>query len=209
MRRATRLPLVDGDAHAAVADAVASLAGKTGADAINSALFFPWLSIPDPLQQNALRDLPPCGCVAGVFGGTDLAHGVWKSPSGIGATLHGGAVPRLAVNDAQSAALARTPSTACAASRARAPSSSGARARSPATTAGLAVEVRPVRRLALFLEESLVRGTRFAVFEPNGEPLWAKIRLAVGNFLQVFSCRARCRATRRPRPTSCAATARP
>ena len=41
----------------------------------------------------------------------------------------------------------------------------------------------PVRRTALFIEESLYRGTQFAVFEPNDEPLWAQIRLAVGSFM--------------------------
>jgi uncharacterized protein len=42
----------------------------------------------------------------------------------------------------------------------------------------------PVRRLALFLEESLYRGTQWVVFEPNDEPLWAQIRLNIGAFLQ-------------------------
>ncbi len=41
----------------------------------------------------------------------------------------------------------------------------------------------PVRRTALFLEESLYRGTQWAVFQPNGSPLWAQIRLTVGAFL--------------------------
>jgi hypothetical protein len=42
----------------------------------------------------------------------------------------------------------------------------------------------PVRRLALFIEESLYRGTQWVVFEPNDEPLWAQIRLNVGAFMQ-------------------------
>ena len=42
----------------------------------------------------------------------------------------------------------------------------------------------PVRRLALFLEESLYRGTQWAVFEPNDEPLWAQVRLNIGAFMQ-------------------------
>jgi hypothetical protein len=42
----------------------------------------------------------------------------------------------------------------------------------------------PVRRLTLFLEESLYRGTKWVVFEPNDEPLWAQIRLNVGAFMQ-------------------------
>jgi phage tail sheath protein FI len=42
----------------------------------------------------------------------------------------------------------------------------------------------PVRRLALFLEESLYRGTQWVVFEPNDEPLWAQIRTSLGAFMQ-------------------------
>jgi uncharacterized protein len=41
----------------------------------------------------------------------------------------------------------------------------------------------PVRRTALFIEESLYRGTQWVVFEPNDEPLWAQIRLSVGAFM--------------------------
>ena len=53
----------------------------------------------------------------------------------------------------------------------------------------LAVELddrdsRVTTLLALFLEESLYRGTQWAVFEPNDEPLWAQVRLNVGAFMQ-------------------------
>jgi phage tail sheath protein FI len=41
----------------------------------------------------------------------------------------------------------------------------------------------PIRRLALYIEESLYRGTQWVVFEPNDEPLWAQIRLNVGAFM--------------------------
>ena len=44
----------------------------------------------------------------------------------------------------------------------------------------------PVRRLALYLEESLYRGTQWAVFEPNDEPLWAQIRLNLGAFMHTL-----------------------
>src|SRR5690606_16469109 len=42
----------------------------------------------------------------------------------------------------------------------------------------------PVRRTALFIEETLYRGLKWVVFEPNDEPLWAQIRLNVGAFMQ-------------------------
>ena len=45
----------------------------------------------------------------------------------------------------------------------------------------------PVRRTALYLEQSLLDGLKWAVFEPNDEPLWSQIRLNVGSFLhQMF-----------------------
>ncbi len=44
----------------------------------------------------------------------------------------------------------------------------------------------PVRRLALYLEESLYRGLKWVVFEPNDEPLWAQIRLNVGAFMNTL-----------------------
>jgi hypothetical protein len=41
----------------------------------------------------------------------------------------------------------------------------------------------PVRRTALYIEESLYRGTQWAVFEPNDEPLWSQLRLNIGVFM--------------------------
>lgn len=42
----------------------------------------------------------------------------------------------------------------------------------------------PVRRLAMFLEETLYRSTQWVVFEPNDELLWAQIRASIGGFMQ-------------------------
>ena len=42
----------------------------------------------------------------------------------------------------------------------------------------------PIRRLSLYIEESLYRGLKWVVFEPNDEPLWAQIRLNIGAFMQ-------------------------
>ena len=44
----------------------------------------------------------------------------------------------------------------------------------------------PVRRLALYLEESFYRGTKWAVFEPNDDPLWAQLRLNLGAFMNTL-----------------------
>jgi phage tail sheath protein FI len=60
----------------------------------------------------------------------------------------------------------------------------GARTLEGADRLGSEWKYVPVRRVALFIEESLYRGTQFAVFEPNDEPLWAQLRLNVGAFMQ-------------------------
>ena len=66
----------------------------------------------------------------------------------------------------------------------------------------------PVRRTALYIEESLYRGTKWVVFEPNDEPLWAQIRLNVGSFMHYLFRQGAFEGTRRSRPTSSSATAR-
>jgi phage tail sheath protein FI len=60
----------------------------------------------------------------------------------------------------------------------------GARTLRGADSIGDEYKYIPVRRLALFIEETLYRGTQWVVFEPNDEPLWAQIRLNLGAFMQ-------------------------
>jgi phage tail sheath protein FI len=63
----------------------------------------------------------------------------------------------------------------------------GARTMDGADDFGSQWKYVPIRRLALMIEESLYRGTKWVVFQPNDDPLWAKIRLNVGSFMmQLF-----------------------
>jgi phage tail sheath protein FI len=59
----------------------------------------------------------------------------------------------------------------------------------------------PVRRTALFIEESLYRGLKWVVFEPNDEPLWAQIRLNVGAFMHNMFRQGAFQGRRRAKPT--------
>lgn len=59
----------------------------------------------------------------------------------------------------------------------------GARTRNGSDRIASEWKYLPVRRTALFIEESLFRGIQWAVFEPNDEPLWAQLRLNIGAFL--------------------------
>jgi phage tail sheath protein FI len=167
-----------------VATVIDALAGKTGADAPNSALYFPWVEASDPLHENVLRAFPPCGFVAGIFARTDLARGVWKAPAGIEAELTGAVSPTILVGDAESGQLSPHAVNCIRSFPNFGTVLFGARTLDGDDTSSSDWKFIPVRRLALFLEESISRGTKWAVFEPNGEPLWAQLRLSVGAFMQ-------------------------
>jgi phage tail sheath protein FI len=149
----------------------------------NAALFFPRLNQPDPLRGGQVGTFAACGAVAGVMARTDAQRGVWKAPAGLDATLSG--VPQLSVQltDAENGEL-NPLGVNCL--RAIPPTGRviwGSRTLRGAD--GLADEYKylPVRRTALYIEESLYRGLKWVVFEPNDEPLWSQIRLNAGAFM--------------------------
>jgi hypothetical protein len=168
---------------AKASDVSESAVSGIGTNSKNAALFFPRLRQPNPFRGGALDDFAPCGAVAGIFARTDAQRGVWKAPAGLEATLVG--VPELSVplTDTENGRLNQI-GVNCL----RVKPGAGRVVWGSRTLQGndiLASEWKyiPVRRLALFLEESLYRGTQWVVFEPNDEPLWAQIRLNVGAFL--------------------------
>ena len=148
----------------------------------NAAVFFPLLRAPDPLRNGQISDFVACGAVAGVMARTDANRGVWKAPAGNEATLNGVAELSVTLTDSENGqlnplgvnCLRSFPTIGCVVWGAR--------------TLGGADQLAeykyiPVRRLSLFIEESLYRGTKWAAFEPNEDSLWAQIRLDVGVFL--------------------------
>jgi hypothetical protein len=156
---------------------------EVGAASKNAAIFFPRLRQPNPLRDNQVEDFTPCGAVAGLFARTDTARGVWKAPAGLEATLVG--VPQLSVQltDAENGELNPLGVNCLRAMPAVGRVIWGARTREGDDRLASEWKYIPVRRLALFIEESLYRGTQWVVFEPNDEPLWAQIRLNVGAFM--------------------------
>jgi phage tail sheath protein FI len=135
------------------------------------------------LRDNQVEEFVPCGAVAGTFARTDVRRGVWKAPAGLEATLVG--VPELSVPLTNEENGELNPlGINCL----RALPPAGRVIWGSRTLQGddrLASEWKyvPVRRVALYIEESLYRGTQWVVFEPNDEPLWAQIRLNVGAFM--------------------------
>lgn len=161
-----------------------SLTNKTGTDAQSAAFYFPWVKAPDPLQQNALRTFPPCGFVAGIYARTDSQRGVWKAPAGTEASLTGAAGLAVTISDAENGQLNPHAINCLRTLPVYGNVSWGARTLDGDDARGSEWKYVPVRRTALFIEESLYRGTQWVVFEPNDEPLWAQIRLNVGAFMQ-------------------------
>jgi phage tail sheath protein FI len=149
----------------------------------NSAAYFPRIMVADPLDRNRVKEFPPCGIVAGVFARTDAERGVWKAPAGLDASLRGVRELACKLTDPGNDSLCELGLNCLRAFPAHGHVVWGARTLVGADEHASEWKYIPVRRLALFIEESLYRGTRWVVFEPNDEPLWAQIRLNVGAFM--------------------------
>ncbi len=150
----------------------------------NAAVYFPRTNIADALNRNRPRSIASSGTVAGLWARTDTARGVWKAPAGTEANLRNveslaylltdqenGQLNPLGVNCLRNFPIY---SNICW----------GARTMDGADALASDWKYVPVRRTTLFIEESLFRGTKWVVFEPNDEPLWSQIRLNVGAFMQ-------------------------
>lgn len=167
-----------------ISDATTWLKDNGGLRHKNAAAYFPRLRVPDPLNDFRLRNIAASGTMAGVYARTDASRGVWKAPAGIEATLRN--VPELAVKltNPENGQLNPQGLNSLRYFDTFGPVSWGARTLVGADKQASEWKYVPVRRLALFLEESLYRGTQWVVFEPNDEPLWAQVRLNIRAFMQ-------------------------
>jgi phage tail sheath protein FI len=148
----------------------------------NAAVYYPNLVLTD--ATGASFNVGPSGAVAGVWAATDNSRGVWKAPAGTAATITGIAGLAAQVDNGESGMLNPLAVNTLRMMPAVGPVVWGAR-----TTVGVDQlpnqwKYVPVRRIALYIEESLRRGTLWAVFEPNDEPLWSSLRLNVTTFMQ-------------------------
>ena len=164
---------------------VNSLRGTVGnAAAINAMAVFPRLMMPDPLAEFSLQPFAPCGAVAGIIARTDARRGVWKAPAGLEASFSGTQGFSYTMTDPQNGVLNQVGLNCLRSFPVTGHVLWGARTLAGADQLASEWKYVPVRRFALFLEESLYRGTQWVVFEPNDEPLWAQIRLNIGAFMQ-------------------------
>jgi len=157
-----------------VEQAVAGASSSAFLRSPNAAVYFPRIGGPGPLRG-------PAGAVAGVMARSDVVRGVWAAPAGVEAGLRWVDALTVPVSDAESGRLNPLGVNSLRKFAGAGPVIWGAR-----TTAGdsdAEWKYVNVRRTALFVEHSLAKGLEWAVFEPNDEPLWARIRAEAGAFL--------------------------
>jgi uncharacterized protein len=149
----------------------------------NTAAYFPRPRIPDPLNHYRLKSVGASGTIAGLYARTDASRGVWKAPAGIEAALRNVSDLDYKLTDPENGQLNPLGLNCIRNFDVYGIVSWGARTLMGADRQASEWKYIPVRRLALYLEETLFRGTQWVVFEPNDEPLWSQIRLNIGAFM--------------------------
>jgi hypothetical protein len=193
------LDVADGSVGASntnwVGDFLGSSTGDSGANIApqspNGALYFPYLQADNPvtgLPTNAAGNpftLPPSGYVAGIFAATDSSRGVWKAPAGLATTLLDttGVVPSGVMTDTRQGVLNSIGVNCIRSFPGAGTVVFGARTLVSANTAYQQWMYVPVRRTALFIEQTLKANLTWAIFEPNDTPLWVAIRQSISGFM--------------------------
>jgi uncharacterized protein len=145
----------------------------------NSAVFYPRIRYS---RAGVTRLTGPGGAIAGLMSRTDSTRGVWKAPAGLEADVRNILGLEVVLTDMENGVLNKLGAN----SLRLFPNgivSWGARTLAGSDDLGSEWKYIPIRRFAIFLEESLYRGTKWVVFEPNDEPLWSKIRLNLNAFM--------------------------
>ena len=149
----------------------------------NVATYYPRPRVADPNRGYRLRTVAPSGTLAGLYARTDSERGVWKAPAGTDAVLRGVQELDYTLTDPENGRLNPLAVNCLRTFPVYGNVSWGARTLNGSDQEGSEWKYVPVRRTALYIEESLYRGLKWVVFEPNDEPLWAQIRLNVGTFM--------------------------
>lgn len=148
-----------------------------------SAVYFPRLEVTeyDPVEkERQTKIMGPAAAIAGIIARVDAQRGVWKAPAGVNATIKGILGLDIPLTDQQNGVL-NLQAINCIRSFVTGIVCWGAR-----TVAGFTDgdwKYVPIRRLALYIEETLYRETKWVVFEPNDEPTWAAIRTSIKAFM--------------------------
>jgi hypothetical protein len=152
-----------------------------------AALYHPWLLIPDPFSTSTIRipdyAIPPSGHMLGVYARTDIERGVHKAPAN--EVVRGITGLQRLLNKEQQDILNPFPVNINVIRDFR-DNNRGIRVYGGrCITSDSDWKYVNVRRLLIFIEASIDRGLQWVVFEPNAEPLWARVRRSISNFLTL------------------------
>jgi phage tail sheath protein FI len=157
----------------------------------HAAVYFPRLQLPDPLNGYNPRSVASSGTLAGIYSRTDANRGVWKAPAGtetnlVNATVEAPANTGIPINltDQENGGLNPYGINAIRNFPIFGTVSWGARTLNGADAMASQWKYISVRRIALYIEQSLYQGSKWIVFEPNDEPLWGEIRKTFTAFMQ-------------------------
>jgi phage tail sheath protein FI len=144
------------------------------------AFYFPWIRVQDPLDPKLVSDVAPSGHIAGLYARSDATRGVHKAPAN--EPLRGALNLTYRLTDEEQGEL-NSNGVNCLRFFERA----GILCWGARTLADSASEWRylNVRRLFNMIEESILRATRWVVFEPNDVTLWRAVRRDIGHFLSM------------------------
>jgi phage tail sheath protein FI len=156
-------------------------------DSKRAAIYYPWLTIPDPFPQTTAPapelPIPPSGHVVGVYARTDIERGVHKAPAN--EVVRGIIGLRRVVSKEEQDILNPYPVNINVIRDFR-PDNRGLRVYGGRTMSNdTDYKYVNVERLLIFIEHSLDLGLQWVVFEPNAEALWARVRRSISNFLTL------------------------
>jgi phage tail sheath protein FI len=167
--------------------------GNVAPQSPNGALYFPYLLSANPITgltadpiTGVPFSLPPSGYVAGVYAATDSSRGVWKAPAGYATTLldtTGVVTPGGLMTDSRQGVLNLIGVNCIRSFPGAGTVVFGARTLVSANNALQQWKYVPVRRMALFLEQTLKSNLTWVIFEPNDQPLWVSIVISIESFM--------------------------
>jgi uncharacterized protein len=158
-------------------------------DSSYAAFYYPWIRVAAPHTRDGHRLVPPQGHLAGIYARVDIVHGVHRAPAnevvqGIVTQDPAGAVSPVEFTIGKREQDILSPRGVNVIRDFRT-SGNGVRVWGARTMAAADAEWKyiPVRRLVIFIEQSIVRGLEWTVFEHNAEKTWIAVRSLIGNFL--------------------------
>ncbi|SEL79150.1 phage tail sheath family protein [Haloferax larsenii] len=151
---------------------------ETPVDSSYAAYYYPWVKVLDPVT-NREKLVPPGGHIAGIYSRTDQEHGVHKAPAN--ETLRGIVGLQHNITKGEQDVLNPKGINCIRSFQGRGIRVWGART----TLSDPEWKYLNVRRLFLYIEQSIKEGTQWAVFEPNDQDTWGRIRQSVNNFLRT------------------------